>query len=119
MNGWIRVKDAQELGEGALVELRPCGFCGKTQRFMLLRRVTPTLGLGLTPAGDFQASSASWIIAPGICLNPNRPFDPLVAIADGRLWRRADADAWDKRQGQKRDIAVDDDALVGVPSIRP
>ena len=94
-NGWVQVRDPQELRAGALVELRPCGFCGKTERFMLLRGVTPTTGASLKAEGDFQDSHGCWAIAPGLCLNRNRPFDPTAAIAGGRLWRRADLNVSD------------------------
>jgi len=88
--GWVRVEREEELREGVLVEVRPCGFCGKTERFLLLRRVVTTMKASLTAEGDLKDQGACWSIAPGLCINPGRPFDPSAAIATGRLWRRAD-----------------------------
>jgi hypothetical protein len=95
-NGWIQVASGDELRESVLVELRPCGFCGKTERFMLLRRVAPAGGASLSAEGDFHAAGECWAIAPGLCLNRGRPFDPRAAIGSGRLWRRVDASEHDK-----------------------
>jgi hypothetical protein len=86
---WIRVEHENELSAAVLVELRPCGFCGKTERFILLRRAGT--GTSLNAEGDFQKAGGSWAIAPGLCINQRRPFDPSAAIVSGRLWRRADA----------------------------
>ena len=88
--GWVRVEHEAELREAALLELRPCGFCGRTERFILLRRVVTDLGASLTAEGDFTTEGRPWSIAPGLCVRPGRPFDPSAAIATGRLWRRAD-----------------------------
>ncbi len=99
---WVRVENSDELREAALVELRPCGFCGKTERFMLLRRAGTATSLNTD--GDFQAGGGAWIIAPGLCLHPRRPFDPSAAIASGRLWRRAEL----QRQAQHRKALVVD-----------
>jgi hypothetical protein len=88
--GWVRVEREEELREAALLELRPCGFCGRTERFILLRRVATTLNASLTAEGDFKAKGTSWAVAPGLCVNPARPFDPSAAIATGRLWRRGE-----------------------------
>ena len=92
---WVRVESEKELRQAVLVELRPCGFCGKTERFMLLHQAGT--GSSLTADGDFQKAGSSWTIAPGLCINPKRPFDPSAAIATGRLWRRADVAKWDQR----------------------
>jgi len=101
-NGWIQVASAHELRESTLVELRPCGFCGKKERFLLLRRVAPAGGTSLSADGDFQSAGGCWAIAPGLCLHPRRPFDPVAAIATGRLWRRVDADEHDAATEQSR-----------------
>lgn len=95
---WIQVGSADELRAAALVELRPCGFCGKAERFMLLHRTTPAGGASLTVDGDFREPGACWAIAPGLCLHRGRPFDPSAAIASGRLWRRADVVQHDARE---------------------
>ena len=99
---WVRVQHKDELREAALVELRACGFCGKTERFMLIRRAAA--GTSLSAEGDFQAGGGSWSIAPGLCLNPRRPFDPSAAISSGRLWRRAERQA----EGSERQEALVD-----------
>lgn len=97
-DGWIQVEREDELRAGALVEIRPCAFCGKTERMILLRPVVTTSGASLTEAGDFAAAGACWSVAPGLCVNPGRPFDPSAAIATGRLWRRAETQEQRKRQ---------------------
>jgi hypothetical protein len=88
--GWVQVEREEELREAALLELRPCGFCGKTERFILIRRVVTELGASLTAEGDFTAEGRPWSIAPGLCVKSDRPFDPSAAIATGRLWRKAE-----------------------------
>ncbi|HEY4187065.1 MAG TPA: hypothetical protein VGP07_18460 [Polyangia bacterium] len=88
--GWVQVEREKELREAALVELRPCGFCGRTERFILLHRVATTSNASLTAEGDFTAAGSSWSVAPGLCVHPRRPFDPSAAIATGRLWRRVE-----------------------------
>jgi hypothetical protein len=100
--GWVRVKREEELREAVLVELRPCGFCGKTERFILFHRVVTTMNASLTAEGDMKDQGGCWSIAPGLCLHPGRPFDPSAAIATGRLWRRADEqDEQHERQREK------------------
>lgn len=88
--GWVQVERESELREALLVELRPCGFCEKTERFILLHRVATTSNASLTVEGDFTVTGSSWSVAPGLCVHPRRPFDPSAAIATGRLWRRVD-----------------------------
>jgi len=102
-NGWIQVARADELRESVLVELRPCGFCGKTERFILLHRVAPAGGASLSAEGDFHAAGECWAIAPGLCLNRGRPFDPRAAIDSGRLWRRADVSEHDEAVSRSED----------------
>jgi len=105
---WLLVQHADELRAGALVEVRPCAFCGKTERLMLLRRVAPSSGASLTGAGDFMEAAGCWSVAPGLCANPRGLFDPSAAIASGRLWRRAE-----KLRELERE------SRVGVPASRP
>jgi len=38
---WKLVTDEAQLKVGITVELRPCRWCGKRERFMLLRKLTP------------------------------------------------------------------------------
>jgi hypothetical protein len=116
-NGWIQVASADELRESCLVELRPCGFCGKTERFMLLRRVAPAGGASLSAEGDFLAAGQCWAIAPGLCLNRGRPFDPRAAIGSGRLWRRADVSEHDNATARAEDAGQR--VRVPVPVERP
>lgn len=73
------------------VELRPCGFCGRRERLILLR--VGQKQLSLHHSGDMlPGQGKGWMAAPGLCLNPLRPVDLSVAIATGRLWRLSDAD---------------------------
>jgi len=113
-NGWIQVASADELRESVLVELRPCGFCGKTERFILLRRVAPAGGASLSAEGDFQPAGDCWAIAPGLCLNRGRPFDPRAAISSGRLWRRADVSEQDDAEARSEESARRVREPVGV-----
>jgi hypothetical protein len=89
MAEWIKVEGADELTAGLTVEIRPCGFCGRTERFVLMRHVSTALPAALNGVGDFVASTGAWRTAPGLCHNQRLPFDPSAAIADGRLFRLA------------------------------
>jgi hypothetical protein len=92
---WIKVERADELAPGLTVEIRPCGFCGRTERLMLMREASTDLPAALNGDGDFISSSGAWSTAPGLCRHPRRPFDPSAAIASGRLFRLADPQAAD------------------------
>lgn len=86
---WVQVKSEDELRPGLTVELRPCGFCGRRERQVLLRMGEKTLSLH--HSGDLlPGSGKGWFVAPGLCLNPRRPFDVSAAIPAGRLWRLSD-----------------------------
>ena len=86
---WVRVKSEDELRAGMTVELRPCGFCERRERIMLLRAQDKQMSLH--HSGDMLAGSGrGWSTAPGLCLNPRRPVDLSVAISTGRLWRLSD-----------------------------
>lgn len=88
---WIRVKAEGELRPGLTVELRPCGFCGRRERLILLRAGYKELSLH--HSGDMvPGEGRGWLVAPGLCLNPTRPVDLSVSISTGRLWRLADPD---------------------------
>jgi hypothetical protein len=83
------VKREDELRPGVTVELRPCGFCEKRERMVLLRAQEKQMSLH--HSGDMLAGSGrGWTTAPGLCLNPRRPVDLSVAISTGRLWRLSD-----------------------------
>jgi len=85
---WVRVKSEDELRPGTTVELRPCGFCGRRERMILLG--SKEKKMSLHHSGDMLAESGrGWIAVPGLCLNPRRPVDLSVAISTGRLWRLA------------------------------
>ena len=86
---WVRVKDEGELRPGLTVELRPCGFCGRRERMILLSFEDKQLSLH--HSGDMlPGHGRGWRGAPGLCLNPRRPVDLSVAISTRRLWRLAD-----------------------------
>ncbi|MEO8215121.1 MAG: hypothetical protein ABI560_18120 [Myxococcales bacterium] len=86
---WIRVKTESDLRAGMTVELRPCGFCGRRERLILLG--VEEKHLSLHHSGDMlPGQGKGWRAAPGLCLNPRRPVDLSVAISTGRLWRLAD-----------------------------
>jgi hypothetical protein len=86
---WIRVKKEGELRPGMTVELRPCGFCGRRERMILLSFEEKELSLH--HSGDMlPGRGRGWRGVPGLCLNPRRPVDLSAAIATRRLWRLAD-----------------------------
>jgi hypothetical protein len=87
---WVKVQSADELRDGMTVEIRPCGFCGRTERLVLIRPAATDLPMALNGDGDMVASGGAWQTAPGLCLHPRRPFDPSSAIREGRLWRLAE-----------------------------
>lgn len=90
MSTWVQVQRAAELSPGLTIEIRPCGFCGRTERLVLLRPVVTASPIGITGDGDVVPSSGAWATAPGLCHNPRQPLDPSAAIATGRLWRLGD-----------------------------
>ena len=106
---WIRVKNEDELRPGITVELRPCGFCGRRERMVLLR--SQAKDLSLHHSGDMLAETGrGWVVAPGLCLNPRRPVDLSAAISTRRLWRLADEDSGDaatEEAGQKQKVELD------------
>ena len=72
------------------VEIRTCGFCGRTEKLTLLQPATTETPLAINGDGDMVPSSGAWRTIPGLCMHPRRPFDPSAAIRDGRLWRLAE-----------------------------
>jgi len=99
---WIKVERADELAPGMTVEIRPCGFCGRTERLILLRKVSTELPTALNGDGDFVQSGDAWKTAPGLCRHPRRPFDPTAAIATGRLFRLANPGLADTADAEQR-----------------
>jgi hypothetical protein len=99
---WIKVESGDELAAGMTVEIRPCGFCGRTERLILMRQVSTELPAALNGDGDFVQSSCAWKTAPALCQHPRRPFDPTAAIATGRLFRLADPGVTDTADVKQR-----------------
>jgi len=58
---WKLVTDEAQLKVGMTVELRQCGWCGKRERFMLLRKREPK-PLTKSPSGEVRKTTAdaSW-----------------------------------------------------------
>jgi hypothetical protein len=82
---WVRVKSEDELRAGMTVEVRPCQWCGRVERGLLLHseRATPsTVG----PDGSLEPakSKVGWTVG-GRCRT--KPVQFWEAIRDGRLFR--------------------------------
>lgn len=91
---WVRVRSEDELRAGMTVELRPCSWCGKRERFMLFR-VTGRFA-ALSATGEcFKARIFS---VPSTCEREGYRRDEtgfFVSIREGRLYRLADLDTTD------------------------
>ena len=90
MSTWKRVESPAELAPAMLVELRPCWFCGRTERVTLLQPATTEEPVSINGDGDVVGQGVTWRTVPGLCVHPGRPVDFSPAIHDGRLWRQAD-----------------------------
>ena len=90
MSTWKRVESPAELAPAMSVELRPCGFCGRTERLTLLQPATTDEPVSINSDGDVVGQGVTWRTAPGLCAHAGRPVDFSPAIRDGRLWRRTE-----------------------------
>ena len=102
---WRRVKSPAELRPAMPVELRPCGFCGRTERLTLIQPATTDEAISVNGDGDVVGQGVTWKTAPGLCCHPRRPVDFSPAIRDGRLWRQGEAptdDAETRARGLER-----------------
>lgn len=88
---FVLVKSEDELRPGMCVELRPCQWCGKRDRFMLMSK-EPASGLFLDPDGTASPAETKWEFATAGKCDDNGVIAFKYAIPNRRLYRLRDDD---------------------------
>ncbi len=83
---WVQVKSDNELRAGMTVEVRPCSWCKKVVRHVLLR--SDGIGFGVF-TNDVWTKSIRFTAMPILCVGDGSIGFPH-AIREGRLFRLAD-----------------------------
>lgn len=97
---WVRVKDESELRAGMTVELRPCMFCHRKERQLILSE------LGTRTIRDHNGNRylGRGFVVTGSC-NPEGLLADSAAfyrpVRDGRLYRLADSQLADLSESRE------------------